>query len=89
MSWRMPAAAALDLRRGEAELARDLLRVAPDGLGVAGGGNVAQVERLGEQHRRGELLRPTATLGVAQRVEHLEGLRVVDDAAVAPSRLAA
>ena len=78
---------ALDPRRREAELARDLLAVAPDRLRVARGGDVAEVERLGEQHRRRQLLRPAAALGVPQRVEHLERLRVVHDAAVAAEPL--
>ena len=53
---------------------------------MAGGGDVAQVERLGQQHRGRELLRP-AVARLAQRVEHLERLRVVHDAAVAPEPL--
>ena len=77
---------ALDARDLELQLAGDLLGVAADRLGVARGGDVAQVERLGQQHRGGELLGAGA-LGVAQRVEHLERLRVVDDAAVAPEPL--
>ena len=47
-----------------AERARDLLGVAADRLGVARGADVAQVERLGQQHRGGELL-AAAALGVA------------------------
>ena len=76
----------LDARDLEPQLAGDLLGVAADRLGVARGGDVAQVERLGQQHRGGELLGAGA-LGVAQRLEHLERLRVVDDAAVAPEPL--
>ena len=70
--------------RAEAELVRDQLGVAADGLGVAGGGDVAQVERLGQQHRGGELL---AAAVVGERVEHLERLGVVDHAAVAAQAL--
>ena len=77
---------ALHPRELELQLAGDLLGVAPDRLGVARRRHVAQVERLGQQHRGGELLGARA-LGVAQRVEHLERLGVVDDAAVAPEAL--
>ena len=87
MSCRMPAARMRSTRATlELQLAGDLLGVAPDRLRVARGGDVAQVERLGQQHRGGELLGAGA-LGVAERLEHLERLGVVDDAAVTPEPL--
>ena len=56
----------------EPQLVRDQLGVAPDGLGVAGGRDVAQVERLRQQHGGRELL-AAAVLG--QRVEHRRASR--------------
>jgi hypothetical protein len=51
---------------------------------VPRGGDVAQVERLGQQHRRLELI---AGAVVGQRVEHRERLGVVDHTAVAAQPL--
>jgi hypothetical protein len=81
-------ALALDARRGPAELAGDRLAQAPDRLRVARGPDVAQVERLGQEHRRRQLL-VRGPGGVAQVVEEAQRLGVVGHDTVAAQRLAA
>ena len=79
-------AQALDAHRRPAELVGDELAQAPDGLRVARRADVAQVERLGQEHGRRQLLVGCAA-GVAQVVEEAERLRVVGDDAVAAQPL--
>ena len=70
----------------QAQCPRHQLRVAPDGLGVAGGPGVADVERLRQAEHRRQLGVVASAVG---RVAGEDGahLRAVDHAAVAPQRL--
>ena len=70
----------------EAELARHALGVAADGLGVAGGARVAQVERLRERQQRGQVRGPDGVAGGTGR-ERADDLAAVDHGAVAAEGL--
>src|SRR5205807_1225667 len=78
---------ALDPLLAHTELTGDGGGVPADGLGVASGPAVADVERLGEHEHRGDALLALEVAGFRAGREARDDLRVVKDDAVASERL--